>query len=327
VDLNLDRFNLSAVVEMGTWAGTIEAPKGAENLTMDGKAFWSSLNQRASSVLRKEDRSLFADVFHPHMSDRRDEGNRFMPPPTSLTYVHRLKTLVKEEATIMQKRREHFLSTEFVMGAAGPLFPSSWSSSVEIESQAGTSSMKLVDAEITGFQDALNSAVPLFDRRAEDGSRFMVYRLGNLEVRVVQDVNGKRIGAVLSIQGLAQEGSAASALSTSDKLVKATMYVEAAPCGTLRSRYYVVFATKEGHTIVTEQLADGSITCAEDSEGLDTRNSLAKVIHSSECLGTVEGLRKLCDAQRVGPAGKLGTSASHRKRYAHAVFRQAIGDM
>merc|ERR1711920_581121 len=109
---------------------------GAENLAMDSAVFWSSLKGGAASALNDEDRSLFVDVFHPQLSDRREEGNRFVPPPTSLTYMHRLKTLVNEEATMMQKRREHFFSVEFTIDTAGPLFPSSWNSSIELASHA-----------------------------------------------------------------------------------------------------------------------------------------------------------------------------------------------
>merc|ERR1719215_473995 len=43
VDLNLDRFNLSSAAVLDTWAGTLEAPAGAEKLAIDSGAFWAEL--------------------------------------------------------------------------------------------------------------------------------------------------------------------------------------------------------------------------------------------------------------------------------------------
>merc|ERR1719228_791853 len=70
VDLNLDSFNLSAIAENSTWAGTVEAPVGAESLSFDSKAFWSSLD--AGKDLAAQDTGLFREVYNPHLSDRRD---------------------------------------------------------------------------------------------------------------------------------------------------------------------------------------------------------------------------------------------------------------
>jgi len=325
--LNLDGFNLSAAAQMGSWAGTIEAPAGMENLILGGETFWSSLKAGPASALDEEDCTLLANVFHPHLSDRREEGASFVPPPTSLTYMHRLKTLVAEEATVMERRKEHFFSEDFLMESAGPLFPSSWNSTIELAAQTGGSSLILLpdfDTEINGFQEAINAGVPVFDKHTEDGTRFLVYHLGKLEIRAVEDLNGKRVvGAVFLRESYVQEDSEDAKhlglVSDASKLAKVTAYVEAAPTGALRCRFYVVFVTEEGHTIVTEQLADGTITWAEDPEGLETRNSLAKVMRAVECSGTVGNLRRKF-ANRKPISAK---SPSERKRYAQAVFCDA----
>jgi len=325
VDLNLDKFNLSAAVEVGTWAGTIEAPEGAENLSLCGDMFLSNLKTGVSSALCKEDRTLLAGVFHPQLSDRQEEGKCFLPPPTSLTYMHRLKMLVKEEAAVMQKRKEHFFSTEFVMENVGPLFPASWSSSIEVEGQTAAASEKFFplpafSTEIDGFQEALNSSVPVFEKYTEDGTRFMIYRLGSLEVRATQEVGGKRvvgaifaIGAPMRVAAGGVVATQASKVLDDDKLSKVTEYVESAPEGALRCRFYVVFTTEGGHTIVTEQLADGTIAWLEDPDGLDARNCLAKELRKGDCRGTVRDLRAF-GAAPLRPGGALG------KNYAKAVY-------
>merc|ERR1719433_2129772 len=79
VDLSLDRFNLSAYTEAGQRWGVVQVKE--EHLTI-GSAFWPSLGESADESLSEEDRNLFSQVFNPNLSDRRDDGELFMPPST-----------------------------------------------------------------------------------------------------------------------------------------------------------------------------------------------------------------------------------------------------
>merc|ERR1711920_179371 len=121
--------------------------------------------------------------------------------------------------------------------------------------------------------------------------RFLVYRLGSLEIRATQESNRERsIGAVFSMDAplpsRTQEKFTQRALDA-DELAKVTEYVEPAPSGKLHCRFYVVFSAKSGRQISTEQLSDGSIKWREGGDGLQVRNSLAKVMATSSCDGTV----------------------------------------
>merc|ERR1719413_255830 len=48
VDLSLDQFNLSAAAEPGSWAGTLEAPEDARELSIKGDAFWAALKSETA---------------------------------------------------------------------------------------------------------------------------------------------------------------------------------------------------------------------------------------------------------------------------------------
>merc|ERR1712176_638278 len=89
VDLSLDQFNLSAAAEPGSWAGTLEAPEDARNLSIKGGAFWSALKDTQDATFRQEDRSLLTQVFNPKMCDRHEENDEFVPPATGLSYIHK----------------------------------------------------------------------------------------------------------------------------------------------------------------------------------------------------------------------------------------------
>merc|ERR1719491_387189 len=58
VDLSLDQFNLSAAAEAGSWAGTLEAPENARDLSIRGDAFWSALKNEKGTAFVEEDRKL-----------------------------------------------------------------------------------------------------------------------------------------------------------------------------------------------------------------------------------------------------------------------------
>merc|ERR1712051_371726 len=118
--------------------------------------------------------------------------------------IHKLKNLVKQELQAQEDRKTLFFSAEFNKDKAGPLFPSSWNSSVEIEHEEGgprvLRSRPDFKAEESLLDEVLASTIPLFDKKTEDGTRFLIYRLGSLEVRATQAFDGKRvIGAVFSL--------------------------------------------------------------------------------------------------------------------------------
>merc|ERR1712014_346508 len=82
---------------------------------------------------KEDDRSLLQSVFHPALSDRRKEGDLFMPPSARHAYVQKLRALVKDEQCVRSKRKEAFFSQDFKMNEPGSLFPHSWKPSFEIE--------------------------------------------------------------------------------------------------------------------------------------------------------------------------------------------------
>merc|ERR1712012_872269 len=84
------------------------------------------------STLEEKDRSLLRNIFNPHLSDRCDEGDRFVPPDADSSYVESLRNLVKEEETMQSQRRDHFFNENFVAEKPGALFPSSWTPAYKI---------------------------------------------------------------------------------------------------------------------------------------------------------------------------------------------------
>merc|ERR1719221_1813336 len=86
VDLNLDQFDLSQAMKVSS-DEAFETPTG--------NAFWSVLE--ANSGFEEKYSNLFNAIFNPCLSDRRDEGDRFIPPNMSISYLEKLGNLVKEE--------------------------------------------------------------------------------------------------------------------------------------------------------------------------------------------------------------------------------------
>merc|ERR1712037_877048 len=85
VDLNLDQFDLSQAMKVSS-NENFEAPLG--------NAFWSALD--TDSGFEDEYSELFKAIFNPSLSDRRVEGDRFIPPNMSILYLEKLGNLVKE---------------------------------------------------------------------------------------------------------------------------------------------------------------------------------------------------------------------------------------
>merc|ERR1719362_485767 len=188
VDMNLDKFNLSAA-PAGSWEGSLRAPEGSEGLAISSKAFLANLSGDADAGFEECDKALFNKVFYEQLSDRANDEDAFVPPPTSQSYMQKLRCLVREEEQVREKRTQQFLSAAFAIDNMGPLFPSSWASTVEFQGDMpqGGSLIKLpLDGHADELAKAIASADPVFDRRAEDDMRFLVYRVGRLEVRATQ---------------------------------------------------------------------------------------------------------------------------------------------
>merc|ERR1712048_132049 len=109
------------------WTNSVQ-PSGV----VCASSFWSSLTGSSELALTKEDKKLLKAIFNPELSDRRADGDRFIPPDASFSYVQRLQSLVREEDKVKQRRRAHFYSVDFVTDDVGPLFPSSWTSKIGI---------------------------------------------------------------------------------------------------------------------------------------------------------------------------------------------------
>jgi len=324
VDLNLDQFRLDAVARQTQKSG-VQVPSG--------KAFWTNIDG-TRSTLREEDVGLLRAVFASGLSDRRSEGDCFVPPVTDASYMKVLKGLVEEEQRVRKQRKEHFLSSRFVMGNAGPLFPSSWTASFKIErgheaapegAQEDSRLRARTDfqAKPQKYEQIMKTTAPVFDETTEDGVRFRIYKMGSLEVRTTQEhKGGEELGAVFSLSSRQD----AAEVDQQVKVAKVTEYVEAAPQAgtpaaqwTLDCRSYVVLETESGRAVVAEKLAGGRAAWRQDPADLEDRNSLAKVVRSEECSG--EGLTVRAVQERV--AGEQGASASECRRYAQAVFRAA----
>jgi hypothetical protein len=203
VDLRLDQFDLSEATHMSAeeqaegWASAV---KPLEECVAMGDAFFACLDG-SKQLLNDDDRGLLKNVFHPVLSDRRQEGDVFMPPSARHAYVHKLRALVKEEESVRAKRKEVFLGRDFQMSAPGSVFPHSWTPSVELADamKSAQIDMKPCSEKQEQVATLLECVAPVFDNTTEDGARFRIYNNGGLEVRTVQMFDGEEtIGAVFS---------------------------------------------------------------------------------------------------------------------------------
>jgi hypothetical protein len=225
--------------------------------------------------------------------------------------VNKLRDLVKQEESVRQKRKEHFFSTDFVMGEPGTLFPHSWTPSFALARGCkpmpegrpqGALQVRpdFQDRAAILVQRMLKTTAPIFDKSTEEGLRFRIYRLGSLEVRTTQELEAEEIvGVVFSIKN--QTSSFAlktKALEDSENIAKVTEYVErdfvlGGDQSKVRRRYYIVFETEQGHTLVVERTPEGNFGWVENPDDLDDRNSLAKVTRTQKSIHsvTVQDLR------------------------------------
>jgi hypothetical protein len=351
VDLNLDKFSVfTAQNSAEAWGAGV---RSSEPCPAVGKAFWAGLAGK-SAAFTPEDQQLLSAVFHPRLSDRRDEGDLFVAPSTSAGYLEHLRGLVAEEESVKQRRKAHFLSAAFSEQNAGKLFPAFWTDSIAISTAVEVNALSPrpdYKAKAHMFEDVLKSSVPGFDKSTEEGSRFRIYRCGNLEVRTLQEHGkGEEVGAVFSSPALtaAPPGAEAEAEAPvasrrgnwsqrdGEKIVKVTLYVErdldtsgrcrVAVDGRPQHRSYVVLETEQGASIVTEKLADGRALWQENPEDMASRNSLAKVLRSSEGGTLVKDAKSFwLVEQQIGSRTGVAASSSKRKCYAQGVFKKACG--
>lgn len=200
VDLRLDQFDLSEATRVESEG----VPKPLEECVAMGPAFFECLDG-SKQLLGEEDKALLQSVFCPMLSDRRSEGDLFVPPNPSAAYLRKLRALVKDEESVRARRKEAFLSTDFVMSDPGASFPLSWKPSFELAAEQGPQGVpkpcpEYLTQEST-LKQLLKDTVPVFDKSTEEGTRFRIYKAGNLEVRTTQDFEGNEVmGAVFSMK-------------------------------------------------------------------------------------------------------------------------------
>jgi len=343
VDLRLDSFDLSSATritsetQVGSWGCDVNS---LDQCTQLGEAFWSCIDG-AESRFQADDHVFLNRVFNPELSDRRIEGDCFVPPDASLSYVTKLRELVKDEDSVRQKRTELFLSRAFVMSEPGALFPSSWKSSFQIErsgmaphiAEDRPEGVLVPRPEYVGevselLKKTLKASVPIFDKPTEEGLRFRIYRLGSLEVRTTQAFAGfEEIGAVFSVRPWRGGSESVRKATPEEKVVKSIQYVERA-AGNQNGNwhYFLLVVTERGHKIVIEHLVDGTVAWAEDPEDLEDRISLAKIIASqtSKKEVLVQDLQRFRTTACKQPSC-VNASLSDRKCFVRDAFACATG--
>jgi len=197
VDLRLDQFDLSEATRVSS-DGEL---KPLSECVAVGDAFFACLDG-SKQLLNEEDRALLKSVFSPALTDRRIEGDLFVPPSTSASYLKKLRALVKEEESLRARRKEVFLSTEFAMDQPGGLFPHSWTPSIEIAESKSQGKLELCPeykSLASTLAPKLKESKPMFDKTTEEGTKFRIYTLGSLEVRTTQEFEADEVvGAVFS---------------------------------------------------------------------------------------------------------------------------------
>jgi len=345
VDLRLDNFDLSSAtrVSMQTDGNAARDVRALDKCMSLGKAFWSCLDDDSQKTFAGEDHTLLCKVFNPALSDRRAEEDLFCPPDTSSAYISKLRDLVKAEESLSEQRKELFFDKLFSMSEPGSTFPASWTSTLSVS--RGSSRVCNVDAlpcdalvarpeyktNASGLVGStLKAAVPLFEKATEDGMSFRIYRVGSLEIRTTQAAGETEVvGAVFSVcsSAVAPDEQGADAISGDERIVHATEFVERTFGASDHYRYYLVLKTEQGHSIVTERLARGSVAWKENPSDLDSRNSLAKVTKSAACQSGVfvKDLKAYQSTIAKGAERSGNACASVCKRYADSAYSRVVG--
>jgi len=343
VDLNLSGFDLSTATREKAEGPASSWGRHSEHASAPG-GFWTGIAAKAEAAPFGElDGALLRAVFNPRLSDRRGDGDKFVPPDTAFRHVQKLRELVEEEAAVRQRRKEHFCSKGFVVGDAGPLFPSNWTSSFEITRgqvlQRVPGGADIRPEHYRPYTDALplsarkyNSTTPIFDKTTEDGVRFRIYRCSGLELRTTQELEGKEVlGVAFAVSASMQASMDGTqpAIRESERLAKVTEYVEAVAVGSqpLARNSYVVAETAEGNFLVTEMLENGSVVLEANPEVLLDRNSRARVVRSADCSSAGVFVRDINACRERGlPSGSSRASVADRKHYAQVAYGCAKGE-
>lgn len=362
IDLNLDKFNLDAPDRMNGLPPCSADLDSVEARVTLGRPFLQGLQQGCFG-LKTEHQDILKGVFNPTMCDRTEEGYAFIPLDPSIDYVARIKNLVSEEEMVFTKRKTRFFDKSFSADNAGREFPSDWTSRyrVEREGATGTTDKELGLVQIAvdpGFQkvltsDILPAAAPEFNKVTEDGFWFRIYRIGSLEIRTTLDRFGQEtVGAVFSRRAPMWHLSFGKTkeVRNDEKIVQAKVYIEAkdaedaqlvtaAAPNKLQWHFYILLETEASNVIATERAPDGSIVWAVNPDTLEDRNSLAKLLFTSDCKANcirVQAIRGI-GAPEKPALGKLPMRApkqsdkkptqdiSTSKAYAKAVFKTATG--
>lgn len=254
-----------------------------------GREFWSALDDD-SEVLHKSEKEFLSKLFHSTFSDRRMEGDLFVPPHTKSAYVDKLQALLDEEECTREKRKDWFCNKLFDERNPGPLFPSSWASTKDV---ARLRTSELIWRPLYAVEqllvDSLRSTRPTFEKSTEDGVKFRIYNIGSLEIRCIQEAGRPEdIVAVFTMSSLPKTlpNKGQARINQRAKVVKITEFVErtTAPDSSCSEyKYYVTLETELGHTVVTEQAVGGSPVWQEQPDHLDERNSNAKATRSATC--------------------------------------------
>merc|ERR1719265_2740204 len=104
VDLDLGKFNLSVPVHK---SGQVAVHESVEAGLAISSAFLASL-ENGFTEFTHDHQGLLKEIFHPSLSDRRNEGQLFVPPDTRSEYLERLLDLIKKETKVRQRRKESF---------------------------------------------------------------------------------------------------------------------------------------------------------------------------------------------------------------------------
>eukprot|EP00930_Biecheleria_cincta_P050348 TRINITY_DN354_c1_g1_i1.p1 TRINITY_DN354_c1_g1~~TRINITY_DN354_c1_g1_i1.p1 ORF type:complete len:1142 (+),score=241.95 TRINITY_DN354_c1_g1_i1:94-3519(+) len=346
VDLNLDKFNLMEPDRMNNilpaCSATLDSVEGRVSL---GQIFLQNFQQSACSGLKEEHKQLLKRILNPAICDRTEEGAAFVPPEPHLEYISRVRNLVSEESRILENRKAGFFAKDFVADSPGPEFPCTWTSQCQVAKEGRTPSriaanqdrlMTIdVDAEFQKFllSEVLPGVTPDFDKTTEDGVVFRIYSVGRLQIRTTEAQLGEEVvGAVFSHQTPCWQpspGKIAKTVREGERVVKAKVYIEALEtdlaqpqiaCG----RFYVVLETEASNIVVTEKLADGSGTWVLNADNLEERNSLAKLLFTTERKGaTLQSIRSL-QAKHSKPSSASEVPAASQA-YAEAIFQLISG--
>lgn len=237
------------------------------------------------------------------------------------------------------------MSKDFKMEMPGKEFPPSWTSRFSFShghgkavNTAGESIQPGMlevrndcKAQVAMLKPILQTAVPIFDKRTEEGARFRIYKVGCIEVRTVQDYEGEEtIAIVFSINTSSQRkiDKIQESLMGHEKLVKVTEFVEkspeqapGSPSGTSSCQYYTVVETVTGNVIVAEKLRDGTATLTHNPKDLNFRISLAKTICTKDCGSIATTVSDLI----VYHEKELREGNSSCKHYAQGAYSCALG--